>query len=605
MYFISQAIKRKIGSPKPRTITLGWSHRSSIKDTFEKMPGREGGKKYLTLEADKIYSVQDITRLAVKAFWTKLKANYFDESLSTIQIGKNDGTIIEDFTNAEGKKGLWNYGKNISVNGHKTHLHLLTTYNGTNASTTTAQVASPLKSMNSNQTVMDRDSAIQGTSKSPLKSMDNKEFEANGRSSSKNDYAVSKQDVYLMANVMFGCKPSSQKRVAIADWVKQFRDTNYLEESIDFKRGKNQNKPGKSLAPCRTAIRNSAQKVIKEAHKVINENSATATSTERSNIDLQKKCNRKLSSKLNLDLSKLPIDGAPIEISSGDEEKDKRATENTNSFDEFPDCASLISVKDNMKTTIQMSSIDELPDCRSLIFKENTKTTIKTSSFKKLPDCSSSISKASPKTTKKTSSIKELPDSASSIPNTESPKNQVSACNFDAFNRPKDIKRRKIDLQDINSLELPTITEIPLEDLKFTGEILDSGSYAVVSKARWSGTSVAVKTMKTLSVSPKNIVKEVAILKQVSHDNIRVVAIMGIAAAEIEFHIVMQLVTGNTLRDIIFKPAVNAKFNLSLEDKHDFSKQICTAITWLHMHPKKFVLRDIKPANILVNEKKS
>lgn len=62
----------------------------------------------------------------------------------------------------------------------------------------------------------------------------------------------------------------------------------------------------------------------------------------------------------------------------------------------------------------------------------------------------------------------------------------------------------------------------------------------------------------------------------------------------------MELVERRTLKQIIKSPHVQSKFNLNAEDKDNVVRQICTAIAFLHGHPKKLIHRDIKPENIML-----
>lgn len=182
------------------------------------------------------------------------------------------------------------------------------------------------------------------------------------------------------------------------------------------------------------------------------------------------------------------------------------------------------------------SFIENLPDCQSVLRNKSPKMKMSfsdSSVFKKPEDVRQRDMEVHNDNTVRIPSLTE----------SNGTQKETSPSDLPPFKKSEDITPREIDLHNMSTLEIPSITEIPLADLKFTGEILGSGSFGTVSTARWSGTLVAVKTMETMSVTAKDIAKEVAILKQVSHDNI--VAIMGVAAGKIEFHIVMQLVTGN------------------------------------------------------------
>lgn len=69
-----------------------------------------GGDKIVDLKLESLYTVQDITSLAIDAFVgeNEVIRSIFQES--SISLEKNDGTIIKEFDNDEGEMiGLWGY----------------------------------------------------------------------------------------------------------------------------------------------------------------------------------------------------------------------------------------------------------------------------------------------------------------------------------------------------------------------------------------------------------------------------------------------------------------------------------------------------------------
>ena len=81
-----------------------------------------------------------------------------------------------------------------------------------------------------------------------------------------------------------------------------------------------------------------------------------------------------------------------------------------------------------------------------------------------------------------------------------------------------------------------------------------------------------------------------------------VVAIMGVCNHEYEFHIVMELVKGDSLNKIIFSKVIKRKYNLTISLQNKIAHQICETIDFLHRHPKRIIHKDIKPGNILIHE---
>lgn len=106
--------------------------------------------------------------------------------------------------------------------------------------------------------------------------------------------------------------------------------------------------------------------------------------------------------------------------------------------------------------------------------------------------------------------------------------------------------------------------------------------------------------MDVLRDKPKDIIKEVTILRQVSHKNI--VSIMGFSLQQYEFYIIMEFIDGYTLKDLIFKASVKRQFPLSEGDKTKITYHILLGLAFLHEFPKTIVHRDIKPANITIKK---
>ena len=166
-------------------------------------------------------------------------------------------------------------------------------------------------------------------------------------------------------------------------------------------------------------------------------------------------------------------------------------------------------------------------------------------------------------------------------------------------NKRSPLKNKILNVDNI-SLTIPTLTEIPFKDLIFLkDDKLGRGSFGTVTKGSWSNTAVAIKTIEMVCSSPREIIKEVSILKQISHENI--VQIMGVCHYEMQFHIVTELIDGRNLNDVIHKSSVRSKFNLNESKKKLIGQQICKAISFMHLHPQQIIHRDIKPANILLS----
>lgn len=170
--------------------------------------------------------------------------------------------------------------------------------------------------------------------------------------------------------------------------------------------------------------------------------------------------------------------------------------------------------------------------------------------------------------------------------------------NFRSPDEPLQKKRKPLTLEDMNKLKVPLVSEIPITDFTIFDEVLGQGSFGTVRRGMWSESEVAIKTMDSIYQDAKDIIKEVVVLRQISHQNI--VSIMGVCHQESEFHILMELVNGHTLYDVIFKKNIKTKYNLTLQDEYVIAIKMCKAITFLYQHPLQVLHRDIKPGNVML-----
>ncbi|XP_071631803.1 LOW QUALITY PROTEIN: probable serine/threonine-protein kinase DDB_G0267514 [Temnothorax longispinosus] len=161
-----------------------------------------------------------------------------------------------------------------------------------------------------------------------------------------------------------------------------------------------------------------------------------------------------------------------------------------------------------------------------------------------------------------------------------------------------EVCNKTLDTKKINSLKL-FIQLINEKDIQFSDIILGKGAQGVVTKGKYLGSLVAIK-----SVQKKNrcklILREIMLLDKIRHPNI--ISIMAACSSITQFHIVMEYFKSDSLFDIIFKPQVKKNYFLSLGNKNKIAYQISCALTFLHLQPVPILHRDIKPGNILVNE---
>jgi eukaryotic-like serine/threonine-protein kinase len=124
---------------------------------------------------------------------------------------------------------------------------------------------------------------------------------------------------------------------------------------------------------------------------------------------------------------------------------------------------------------------------------------------------------------------------------------------------------------------------------------LGSGGFGTVYLAQdtWIDKKVAIKVPHRQGLDFGELLHEPRLLASVNHPNI--VAIITAEKQDNVFFIVMEYVQGETLENIIA-----AHGALELNRALDFTCQICNAVD--HAHTHGVIHRDLRPANVLVND---
>jgi len=143
---------------------------------------------------------------------------------------------------------------------------------------------------------------------------------------------------------------------------------------------------------------------------------------------------------------------------------------------------------------------------------------------------------------------------------------------------------------------------IPSEELEIL-DTISSGSFGEVARARWRGSEVAVKVLKTPSTQVGTKVlnlflKEVSILSKLRHPSI--VLFMG-ASISPRLCIIMECLPKGSLYYLLHVQ----KEKLAFKEVIRIAKEISEGLNYLHLCSPKIIHRDIKSSNILVNEAKS
>ena len=157
---------------------------------------------------------------------------------------------------------------------------------------------------------------------------------------------------------------------------------------------------------------------------------------------------------------------------------------------------------------------------------------------------------------------------------------------------------KKIYSEEIAELKL-SVDEIDEKLLSFTGLRLGTGGQGVVSKAKYLGTTVAVKSIaKRDTATNKLTLREIKLLDSIRHPNF--IFVMAVSQNPTQYHLILEFFDSHNLSEILRDKDIKQIYGLDKDKKNKIGKEICTGINYLH---KKFgiVHRDIKPNNILVN----
>ena len=127
-------------------------------------------------------------------------------------------------------------------------------------------------------------------------------------------------------------------------------------------------------------------------------------------------------------------------------------------------------------------------------------------------------------------------------------------------------------------------------------EPLGSGGFGTVYLAEdtWIDKRVALKVPHRQGLDFGELLREPRLLASLSHPNI--VTVITAEKQDNVFFIVMEYVQGDTLENLIA-----AKGGLDLATSLDYTCQICNAVD--HAHKQGVLHRDLRPANVFVNEK--
>eukprot|EP00727_Mastigamoeba_balamuthi_P008697 m51a1_g445 putative protein kinase (1022) ;mRNA; f:107863-111800 len=164
----------------------------------------------------------------------------------------------------------------------------------------------------------------------------------------------------------------------------------------------------------------------------------------------------------------------------------------------------------------------------------------------------------------------------------------------------EDIKLNRKD--EAESSDTP-VWMIDYKDLEFEQKI-GEGGFGDVYRAKWHGTTVAVKTLKGPhghgdTLNPKEVEKfskEVTILRALHHPQL--VLFIG-ACLTPRLCMISEYMVGGSLYDLLYKK----KMLPSPEKRKQLSLDIARAMAYLHQSTPTVIHRDLKSPNILLDEK--
>jgi len=172
----------------------------------------------------------------------------------------------------------------------------------------------------------------------------------------------------------------------------------------------------------------------------------------------------------------------------------------------------------------------------------------------------------------------------------------------DSLQREKSLSDKLQSSQSLKTLELPAYQssiEIPLDSIRM-GEKVGEGRFGEVFKAQLHGQTVAVKRLKKQEIGEEVLgvfMQEVSIVSQLHHPNI--VLLMGVCTAPGNIALVSEFMVMGSVDDILFRRKTSLSFKQRIAILHDAA----LGMTWLHSLKQPILHRDLKTANILVNER--
>jgi len=146
-----------------------------------------------------------------------------------------------------------------------------------------------------------------------------------------------------------------------------------------------------------------------------------------------------------------------------------------------------------------------------------------------------------------------------------------------------------MDAQSIQSISGYGEWEIPRDELRIM-DVLGSGAFGEVRRAKWRGTVVAVKTSSSANEDTDEFRVDFLSLTKLHHPNI--VQLLGACTDTTPYMICMEFVPFSLDRMI---------YQLDNTQRLNISSDVARALAYLHNRKPNYIIhRDVKPQNILL-----